>query len=301
MSGGNLVSKLQWGMGIGVLAVTLFGAVAMNMQTEKKETSGVKFTTESQDEIKVHASVLQNEEGEFLKNELENEVGKETENKLENEPENEAKNEAENEPKNKKEYKSENKPCIVVDAGHGGMDPGKVGILGHLEKDINLAIAKRVKYIFETQGFQVVMTRESDDGLYQESDREKKKADLINRMKIINESGAVLCVSVHQNSYTAESVTGAQVFYYKESEESKKLATLIREQILSQVDTTNQREIKGNSSYYILKKAQIPLAIVECGFLSNEEESKKLSNKMYQDKLAVAIYHGVVGYLENKD
>ena len=108
-------------------------------------------------------------------------------------------------------------PVVVVDAGHGGTDPGKVGVDGSLEKDINLAVAERLKTYLEQDDVKVIMTRETDTGLYSETDSRKKMADMKKRCEIIEESGADLVVSIHQNSYHEESVSGGQVFYYRDS------------------------------------------------------------------------------------
>lgn len=96
----------------------------------------------------------------------------------------------------------------MVDAGHGGTDPGKVGVDGSLEKDINLAVAERLKTYLEQDDVKVIMTRETDTGLYSETDSRKKMADMKKRCEIIEESGADLVVSIHQNSYHEESVSG---------------------------------------------------------------------------------------------
>ena len=127
-------------------------------------------------------------------------------------------------------YKKE-LPVIVLDAGHGGRDPGKIGVNGALEKEINLALAQKVKALLEESGAaeEVILTREDDEGLYDETDSNKKAADLNERCRIIEESGADFVVSIHQNSYTDGSVSGPQVFYYKNSEEGKLLAEAVQE------------------------------------------------------------------------
>lgn len=188
--------------------------------------------------------------------------------------------------------------CVVVDAGHGGADPGKVGINGQLEKDINLQIAKQLGQFLEAEGIRVVMTREDDNGLYDESASNKKVQDMKRRLEIIEQAEPVLVVSIHQNSYHEEYVRGSQVFYYHSGEESKLLAEHIQEE-LKQLDPENQRMAKGNDSYYLLKKTAKPIVIVECGFLSNREEAEKLSQPSYQEKAAWRIYLGIVRYLNN--
>ena len=187
---------------------------------------------------------------------------------------------------------------IVIDAGHGGIDPGKVGVNNILEKDINLSIAMKLKNLLEQQDIQVVMTREEDIGLYSDADKNRKRADLNQRIKIIQESNPDFAVSIHQNSYTEEYVKGAQVFYHSQSLEGKKLAELLQTQIVSTINDGNHRKAKSNSSYYMLKHTECPLVIVECGFLSNNEEATKLTEDDYQDKMALGILQGIMQYIE---
>lgn len=188
-------------------------------------------------------------------------------------------------------------PIVVIDAGHGGDDPGKVGINGALEKEINLSIAALVKSFLESQDVEVVMTRDSDGGLYREDSSNKKMEDLKNRLALMEASGASFVVSIHQNSYTAESVRGAQVFYYESSEEGKRAAEIMQEQLRKGIDEENHRQPKGNGSYYLLKKSTVPTIIVECGFLSNGEEAEKLTKEEYQEKVAWNIALGILQYL----
>ena len=188
--------------------------------------------------------------------------------------------------------------CVVIDAGHGGADPGKVGINDQLEKDINLQIAQMLKQFLQAEGITVVMTREGDGGLYDENASNKKVQDMKRRLAIIEEADPVLVVSIHQNSYHEEYVKGAQVFYYETSQNSKQLAEIIQEQLRS-LDSDNKREAKGNDSYFLLKKTSKPIVIVECGFLSNREEAAELSTPLYQEKMAWNIHMGIMKYLYN--
>lgn len=192
--------------------------------------------------------------------------------------------------------KSREKICVVVDAGHGGADPGKVGINNQLEKDINLKIAKLLKRFLQAEGIEVIMTREGDGGLYDEGAANKKVQDMKKRLEIIEASDAVLVVSIHQNSYHEEYVKGAQVFYYATSDKSKRLAEMLQEQ-LKELKPDNKREAKGNDSYFLLKKTSKPIVIVECGFLSNREEAERLSDEVYQEKLAWNIHMGIMKYV----
>lgn len=194
----------------------------------------------------------------------------------------------------------EEKTCIVIDAGHGGTDPGKIGINGKKEKDINIQIAKELKKKLEKEGIEVVMTRESDEGLYNSSSRNKKVDDMKKRCKIIDEAKPVFTISIHQNSYPEEYVKGAQVFYYGQSQEGKELAEILQESMVQQLDKENHRTAKANESYYLLKKTESPTVIVECGFLSNSEEAKLLADKDYQKKVAEAIHTGIKKYLKEE-
>lgn len=168
-----------------------------------------------------------------------------------------------------------------------------------LEKDINLVIAKKVQTILRQQDVEVVMTRESDQGLYEEQTSNKKVQDMKNRCTLINDTKPGCVVSIHQNSYHEEYVKGAQVFYYGNSEEGKRLAEILQEKLVSYVDPENHRQAKANESYYLLKKTAVPIVIVECGFLSNWEEAKKLQEDSYQNKIAWAVAMGILSYLGN--
>lgn len=187
---------------------------------------------------------------------------------------------------------------IVIDPGHGGRDPGKVGVNNCLEKDINLSIAFLLKDMLEQEGVTVIMTREEDIGLYSESDPNKKRADLNNRVSIINSSGAQLAVSIHQNSFTEGSVKGAQVFYYAKSEQGRKLAEMMQEQIKKTIEDGNHRKAKANNNYFMVTKTICPLVIVECGYLSNPVEAELLLQEDYQAKMASGICQTLLDYIE---
>lgn len=190
------------------------------------------------------------------------------------------------------------KICIVIDAGHGGADPGKVGINQALEAEVNLEIARKLKVFLEASDYEVVMTRKDESGLYDEGASNKKVQDMKRRMEIIEQADPLLVVSIHQNSYHEEYVKGAQVFYYTTSTKSKELAELLQEQ-LQVLDDSNIRKAKGNDSYYLLKKTEKPIVIVECGFLSNYVEAEKLITSLYQEKLAFQIHMGIEKYVNS--
>lgn len=185
---------------------------------------------------------------------------------------------------------------IVIDAGHGGADPGKVGENGALEKDINLSIAGKLRDRLEQKGFRVVMTRENDDGLYSEDARNKKREDMEARVRIISEADPDFVVSIHQNSFPDASCKGAQLFYYKDSEESKRLAETLQNKFPEVLQDGNTRKAKANSDYYLLRKTACPVVIAECGFLSNAAEEALLVSDAYQEKVAEALYLGILQY-----
>ena len=188
-------------------------------------------------------------------------------------------------------------PVIVLDAGHGGEDPGKIGINGALEKDVNLQITMRLARLLQQNGYHVILTRNEDKGLYTGNQGSKKVEDLKNRIALIESSGAALAVSIHQNSYPEEYVHGAQVFYYEGSMEGQELADKIQKRLIEGADPGNKRQIKANSSYYLLKKTKIPIVIVECGFLSNRTEAEALCSDEYQDCIAWEFTLGILQYL----
>lgn len=159
--------------------------------------------------------------------------------------------------------KNKEEITIVVDAGHGGIDPGKVGINNALEKDINLAIALKLERNLKENGINVVMTRKDDNGLYKESDTNKKVRDMKNRLAIIEDAKPALAVSIHQNSYPDASVSGVQVFYYKDSAKGKEAADIMQRQLIKTLKPEKERAAKDNGSYYLLKKTSVPIMIVE--------------------------------------
>lgn len=198
---------------------------------------------------------------------------------------------AENGSGEKKKY------IVCVDPGHGGTDPGKVGINGQLEKDINLAIAKKLKTYLEASDVTVVLTRDKDMGLYSSGDAHKKMADMRKRCQLIEEVKPDLVISIHQNSYHEEAIRGGQVFYYKTSVRGKKLAQILQERFDYVLGDANKRQAKANDNYYLLLHVKEPIVIAECGFLSNREEAEKLETKEYQDRLAWTLHMGIMEYL----
>ncbi|MBP1756845.1 MAG: putative rane protein [Firmicutes bacterium] len=194
---------------------------------------------------------------------------------------------------NQKSYNA----VVAIDAGHGGFDPGKIGVNHALEKDINLSIAYRLKNLLEHNDIKVIMTRNDDNGLYGKWNQNKKRTDMKKRISIINSNDAFIAVSIHQNSFTQSDSKGAQVFYYSSSKEGKELAEIIQDNLKQSIHDGNHRLAKSNNSYFMLKQTDCPLVIVECGFLSNWEEAKLLCEDSYQERMAWAIHIGIMEYI----
>ena len=186
-------------------------------------------------------------------------------------------------------------PLILVDAGHGGSDPGMIGVGGLEEKGINLSISLLLRDTLEKSGYSVIMTREEDKGLYDSSAANKKAQDMQRRIAMIREHMPVLSVSIHQNSYHDAGVHGPQVFYYESSVEGKKLAEAVQSSLNDLLEVDRPREVKGNTSYYLLKRSSGTLVIVECGFLSNTEEAEKLMKEVPKLKWTLPV--GVISLL----
>ena len=206
--------------------------------------------------------------------------------------------------KNLEEYESGSKikkaeNTVIIDAGHGAGDPGKIGVNDAKEKDVNLKIAKKVKKMLEKKGIKVVMTREDDSSLVKESEGSQKIQDMKARVEMINKTAPRLAVSIHQNSYHEESIHGAQVFYYTHSVEGEKMAVIMQKALLA-VDKENHREAKADEGYYLLRRTEVPTIIVECGFLSNHEEAEKLVTDEYQKEVAEAIVQGILSCLKEQ-
>lgn len=187
---------------------------------------------------------------------------------------------------------------IVIDAGHGGIDGGVEGANGSIEAEINLAVAKSLKHFFVRAGYDVVMTRENDDGLYGMSAKNKKARDMQARKEKIEAANADLMISVHQNSYPLSSVRGAQVFYKASDEKSRDMARLVQEGMNANLGG-DRTEKEGD--YYVLNCTSVPSILVECGFLSCPEEEKLLVTATYQEKVAFTVFSAIHGSLSEKE
>lgn len=188
---------------------------------------------------------------------------------------------------------------VVVDAGHGGDDPGAVSRSGVLEKEVALQIALKLRDYLQQSGAYVVMTREEDRDLADSGTkgyRKRKVADLHARVQLIEQVQPNFVISIHLNSIGSPRWYGAQTFYNPTIEESKRLAHLIQQQLVFNMENTT-RVAKQDNSIFLLKSAQVPAVMVEVGFLSNVEEAKLLSQESYQNRLASSIYKGVLAYL----
>ena len=147
----------------------------------------------------------------------------------------------------------------------------------------------------------VVLTRDTDTGLYQSGDSHKKVADMRRRCDIINEARPDVVVSIHQNSYHQEEINGGQVFYYKTSQNGKRLAEILQKRFDYVLGDKNRRVAKANDNYYLLLHVKEPIVIVECGFLSNRQEAKNLESDEYQDRMAWTIHMGILQYLNTRE
>lgn len=199
-----------------------------------------------------------------------------------------------------------NSDVILIDPGHGGGDGGASSASGVTEKDINLSIAFYIREFAEADGWKVVMTREEDIGLGDAESRTirgKKTADLIARREMIKKVAPTVAVSIHLNSFKQDpSVRGAQTFYpvgpgeQAVLDESKKFAEAIQEQMIAGMADGTDRTALGKRGVLMFKNPAVPMAIIECGFLSNPEEAKLLEQEEYQRKLAKCIYDGIMLY-----
>lgn len=190
-------------------------------------------------------------------------------------------------------------PTIVIDAGHGGEDGGAVSESGVLEKDINLSIANDTSALFYLLGFDVTQTRKTDIALDNGEDtiRKRKVSDMKKRLEIFNSSKENTMISIHQNKFSESKYHGTQIFFSPNNPKSKQLADSIKYSVKSLLQPDNERECKkADSGIYLLKNTNNPAVIVECGFISNEEECKNLLESQYQKQMAFSITAGFLSY-----
>lgn len=188
---------------------------------------------------------------------------------------------------------------IVLDAGHGQPDSGAENSTGVTEESINLIITKKVQSLLEQSGCKVVLTRSDENGIYDLASktlREKKVSDIKNRVKIGNESSADAFISIHLNKIEQSQYYGWQTFFKTNNEKSEQLAKSIQQELNSSIQRENKREALKITGKYIIEHVEIPITIVECGFLSNPKEAELLQQDEYQNKLAWGIYNGIMDY-----
>lgn len=191
---------------------------------------------------------------------------------------------------------------IILDAGHGNPDGGATGEDGSIESDLNLSLVLKLQTLLESSNCAVVLTRSDENGIYEADSntiREKKISDMKNRVNIANNSNAEMLVSIHMNKLEQTQYSGWQTFYKNQDENSKKIAETIQLSLNNFLKKENSRTIKSISGIYLTKNVDIPLVLVECGFLSNPEENKLLQTDSYQNELAWSIYIGIMDYLNS--
>ena len=189
---------------------------------------------------------------------------------------------------------------IVLDAGHGGEDSGAIGFGDVFEKDLNLEISFKLGEYLKNAGYTVIYTRTDDKLLYTEEQNIKgmrKINDLKNRINIANSYSDAIFVSIHMNSYGASSCSGLQVYHGVGNEDAKRIADCVQNEVVKRIQPKNRRKIKSGDGIYLLENSINPAILIECGFLSNPEECKKLSEKEYQKELSFAILCGMIEYI----
>ena len=190
---------------------------------------------------------------------------------------------------------------FVIDAGHGGVDGGAVGINGVLEKDINLSLSFILADVLRVLGYNAVRTRKSDELLGEHTKGQMKLEDLRSRVDFVKKYENSVFISIHMNKYPEEYCKGLTVYYSPNDPESEELGKSIRESTLKYLQPNNKRPMKkATSALYVLNRATVPAVLVECGFLSNTEEAELLKTESYQKKLALTIACGIAQWSENK-
>ncbi len=194
---------------------------------------------------------------------------------------------------------NDNIPVIIIDAGHGGEDGGAIADDGTLEKNLNLDISLKLNHIMSVFGYKTRQIRTIDTDLHETGDtiRQRKISDIRNRFAIMNEYEKCVYVSIHQNKFSDEKITGAQTFYSPNNEESKILAQFIQKSIAEQLQPNNDRVIKkSGTDIFLLYNATRPTTMVECGFISNKNELFNLKSTNYQTKMALSVAIGIINY-----
>lgn len=193
---------------------------------------------------------------------------------------------------------------VLLDAGHGDPDGGTTGAIGTVEKDINLAIVKKLQEVFEGKGIRVLLTRDGDSGLQDagaDTIRKMKVSDMHKRLDLMKKSNADLFLSIHMNSFPNQKVNGLRVFFAKNHSETEELANSIQDKIGSVTGAATYAVKAADEKLFLMKNPPLPAVLVECGFLTNPEEEKKLNDEEYQAKIAWAIASAVEEYYGIKD
>jgi len=184
------------------------------------------------------------------------------------------------------------------------MDGGAVGVHGELEKHINLAVVKNLQQLLEFSGYNVILTRDSDRSMHSDGVtgiRNQKVSDMENRKAVIDSNQSSLFFSIHQNRFTDPQLYGAQMFFTEKNPENQRLAQIMQDSF-AELQVGNEREIKIiDNNLYLFKETKQPAVLIECGFLSNPEESERLNCPDYQKQVAFAIYRGIVKYFAPTD
>ncbi|MCE5172569.1 N-acetylmuramoyl-L-alanine amidase CwlD [Paenibacillus profundus] len=193
---------------------------------------------------------------------------------------------------------------IAIDAGHGGPDGGAVSRQGVIEKDINLSIALYLRDYLQQAGAVVFMTREGDYDLANGDTKgyaRRKAEDLKQRVSFVEEKKADLLISLHMNSIPSQRWNGAQTFYTARNPESERLAKWIQSEIRRNLENTERVAKPVDRRLYLMDKVSMPTALVEVGFLSNPEESRKLADEQYQRKVAASVYKGILRFIAGEN
>lgn len=194
-------------------------------------------------------------------------------------------------------------PTIIIDPGHGGDDGGAFAN-NTVEKNLNLSISKKLYKLLISSGFNVKMTRTSDEMINSEGKtlRERKVSDMKKRLSIYNSNINNIVISIHQNKFPIEKYNGTQIFYSTNNINSKNLADSIKSSVKVLLQPYNEREVKpADKGIYLLYNSKIPSVIIECGFISNFEEVNRLKNEKYQNKLTFAIFSGLLEYYNKNE
>jgi N-acetylmuramoyl-L-alanine amidase len=194
-------------------------------------------------------------------------------------------------------------PRIIIDAGHGGFDGGAVGIDGTVEKDINLAVSRKLRQLAELYGFEVVMIRDQDISVDDDGTagiRNRKVSDLNNRLKLARQHPGAIYLSIHQNKFPQSKPWGAQIFYGQKNEQSLLLAEKLQSNLIALLQPENKRAVKpAEKNLYLIYNIESPAVLIECGFLSNPAECARLQEPEYQQQLAFVILRSTIEFLQS--